>query len=104
MEGYCHALKPEDLESIYQNKETGMQLLSDYSGTGQSEHVWRRFEVLARDHGREPQLRTARASDIDKHSRAVLSAFDADGESDAMCVLGDIVARQSKCFQKKLLQ
>lgn len=99
MEDYCKALPPADLESLLNKLESqGLHVITDYSGSGQAEHACQRLRDLARDSGRQPRVHCARASDINPDCRKVLQAFN---EKD-MCVMGDIISRQSARFQKRL--
>ena len=83
---------------MMQKLERGIHLLTDYSGTGQPEAVLHRARSLAEGFGVAVKLDCARASDVAAHCREVLLAYD----SPRMCVLGDLVARQSARFRKRL--
>ena len=91
-------LPKADLQSIMQKLGYGIHLVTDYSGTGQPEAVLQRARSLAAELGVVAKVDCARASDIAAHCRQVLLAIDCPD----MCVLGDLVARQSAKFQKRL--
>ena len=92
---------PYECSMVIANKLTqGVQLVTEYSGSGQPELVFGRlieyFEDLAV--GIEPRVRFSRASDIEASCRQLLMSLG----HDSMCVMGDVFTRQTTSFQSKV--
>ena len=58
---------------LFDRLEKGLQLLTDYSGAGQPEHVAGRLTEIMIGAGRHPRIQIARASDIAPHCQASLA-------------------------------
>jgi hypothetical protein len=80
LEGYLESASKEEQASVLQklNSETGLNLLTDYSGTGQPEHVVHRLAQWASDRGVEVLVRCLRATDFSLVCQKLLTNYHAD--------------------------
>ena len=98
LERICADLEPAQRASVAAKFSPGIQLLTDYSGTGQAEQVFQR--LFGACGGEQPGLKLdcARASDIKHQARLAISSMS----HPPSCILGDLVRRQERNFRKQL--
>ena len=96
LEHYLSSMPADEVQALKTKVSFGIAMTTDYSGTGQPEHVLLRLAEWVGTQGLSPSVQRLRCSDIAEHCRRVLTAFPSDNSNKsaaAPCVLGDITQR-----------